>query len=162
MSFTMNRRTLLRGVGGAAIGLPILECMLDANGEALAQSGGALPRRYAVVFAGQALGGDGWEENQQQIAGRRYTEAGHFIVPAQTGRSYTSTTPLEPLAALRDDFSIVSNMRIPWSATSADAADVPAAGAYRDFHGGGSSPLLSGMRSTTSSFRAHGITSDQV
>jgi len=39
---------------------------------------------------------------------------------------------------------------------------VPPGGAYRDFHGGASSPLLSGGRSTSPEFRAGGITSDQV
>ena len=49
----LSRRTLLKGLGGVAVGLPVLECMLDRNGEALAQSV-PLPKRYAIVFAGQA------------------------------------------------------------------------------------------------------------
>ena len=40
--FILPRRTLLRGLGGVAVGLPILECMLNGNGDALAQAG-ALP-----------------------------------------------------------------------------------------------------------------------
>lgn len=154
----ISRRTVLRGLG-VAVGLPVLECMLDNR--ALAQ-GMSAPRRYALVFAGQSIGGDGWAKDAQVIAGRRYTEAGHFIAPAATGRGYTMTTPLTPLTALRDDFSIVSNLAIPFSRTSTDAAEVPPGGAYREFHGGGKSPLLSGMRSTSGSFRANGITSDQV
>jgi uncharacterized protein DUF1552 len=157
----LSRRTLLKGIGGAAVGLPVLECMLDRNGVAYA-AGGAPPKRYAIVFAGQALGGDGWAEDQNMVAGRRYTEAGHFIVPPEVGRNFTITTPLKPLTALQGDFSIVSGLSIPYSSTSMDPADVPAGGAYRDFHGGGASPLLSGTRSLTASFTAHGITSDQV
>ena len=46
----LSRRTMLRGaIGGTtvALGLPILEAMLDAHGEALADGSG-LPRRGRV------------------------------------------------------------------------------------------------------------------
>jgi hypothetical protein len=161
-STRLHRRTLLRGLGGAAISLPLLDCMLDGNGTALAQSAGALPMRYAIVFAGQALGGDDFAKNQQRINGQSLTEAGHHIVPAEVGADYTITTPLRPLRDLRSDFSLVSGLRIPYSTSSVEPADVPAGGAFRDFHGGGSSPLLSGVRSQSSTFSARGITSDQV
>ncbi len=62
-SLKLDRRTLLRGIGGAAIGLPLLECMLDKK--AFAQS--VIPRRYGIVFAGQSIGGDGWAKDAQQI-----------------------------------------------------------------------------------------------
>lgn len=161
MAFGLNRRTFLRGAGGVAIGLPVLECMLDTHGVAYA-GGGALPQRFAIVFAGQALGGDGYAKNENRVAGMSFTEEGHFIAPPEVGTGYTVTTPLQPVADLVDDFSIVSNMRIPWSASSTDAGAVPPGGAYRDFHGGGCSPLLSGMRSTAPNFTANGITADQV
>jgi hypothetical protein len=158
----LHRRVLLRGLGGAAIGLPLLDCMLNDHGTAFAQSASPLPQRYAIVFAGQALGGDDYAKDQQRINGQNLTQAGHHITPAQVGAGYQITTPLRPLAAMQNDFTVVSGMRIPYSTTSADAADVPAGGAYRDFHGGGSSPLLSGVRSQTSAFSARGITSDQA
>lgn len=163
MAFRLDRRTLLRGIGGAAVGLPVLECMLNGNGNAYAQ-GMPIPRRYVLLFAGQSIGGDGWPKNRSRIRGTNVTEEGHFIAPAQTGRGYTPTTPLQDLAAanLLGDFSVVSNLRIPFNATDPEAAAVPSGGAYRDFHGGGASPLLSGVRSTAAEFRANGITSDQV
>jgi hypothetical protein len=160
-TFKLSRRTFLRGVGGTAVALPVLECMLNDSGTAYAQ-GGALPLRYALVFAGQALGGDGWAEDHNMVNGNRFTEAGHFIVPPETGRTFTITTPLQPLANFKTDFSLVSNMNIPFSLTSTDPSTVPAGGAFRGFHGGGASPLLSGTRSLDSSFNCHGITSDQV
>ncbi|HMJ14593.1 MAG TPA: hypothetical protein VK524_24450, partial [Polyangiaceae bacterium] len=113
MGKSMKRRTFLAGLGGALVGLPVLECMLDSRGTALAQSGTGLPKRYAIVFAGQALGGDGWPKDRFMIAGTRKTEAGHFIAPAQAGAGYTLTTPLTPLRDYVADFSIVSGMRIP-------------------------------------------------
>lgn len=157
----LGRRTLLRGLGGAVVGLPLLECMLPGRGQVHAQ---ALtpPRRYAIVFAGQGIGGDGWARDKTMVGGQRLTETGHFIVPAEPGTSYTLTTPLKSLAALREDFSIVSGLRIPFSKTSTEASEVPSGGAFRDFHGGGAGPLLCGTRSQSASFVCRSITSDQV
>jgi hypothetical protein len=159
----LPRRTLLRGLGGLAVGLPVLECMLNGNGDAYAQSG-TLPKRYAVVFAGQAIGGDAWEEDKYMVAGARTTASGHHIADTAAGAGYPVTTPLKPLDALglMGDFSMVSNLKIPWNANSVEPADVPDGGAFRDFHGGGSSPLLCGTRSAGASFKAASISSDQV
>jgi hypothetical protein len=163
MAFKLNRRTFLAGLGGGvALSLPVLDCMLDNNGNLAKAQPGAAPARYALLFAGQALGGDDWEEDRYMIDGTRTTAAGHFIAPVDTGAGYTFTTPLEPLRALRDDFSLVTNMRIPFNASDASGGAVPSGGAFRDFHGGGCSPLLSGMRSTESQFTCNGPTSDQV
>jgi hypothetical protein len=152
----LDRRTVLRGLGGAVVALPFLECMRPAK------AADAPPRRFALVFAGQSIGGDGWARDQQQIGGRRFTEAGHFIVPDATGRGFPLTTPLQPLAALRDEFSLVSGLRIPWSRNSMAPGDVPPGGAFRDFHGGASGPLLCGVRSQDAGYRCHGPTADQV
>jgi Protein of unknown function (DUF1552) len=159
----LPRRTFLRGLGGVAVGLPVLECMLNGHGEALAQAG-ALPKRYAIVFAGQSIGGDGWEEDKFMVAGERKTETGHFIADTAAGAGYPVTTPLKPLEklGLMGDFSMVSNLKIPWSTTSVEGADVPLGGAFRDFHGGGSGPLLCGTRSQSASFKAASVSSDQV
>lgn len=158
----LSRRTLLRGAGGAVVGLPVLECMLNSNGTRLANAQ-ALPSRYSIVFAGQSLCGDHFEKNSQRIdGGSLYSEDGHFIAPSQTGSDFALTTPLLPLMNLRDQFSLVSNMRIPWNANSVEGDAVPAGGAYRDFHGGAAGPLLCGTRSTEARFTARSITSDQV
>ncbi|HTU60309.1 MAG TPA: DUF1552 domain-containing protein, partial [Polyangiales bacterium] len=112
--------------------------------------------------AGQALGGDEYAKDAQRMNGENLNQAGHHIVPATKGEGYELTTPLRPLAALRDDFSLVSGLRIPYSTISTEPSEVPPGGAFRDFHGGGASPLLSGVRSTSSSFSAGGISSDQA
>ncbi len=157
MSREIDRRAVLRGLGGVAVALPLLECMKPAKAQ-----GAAAARRYALLFAGQSIGGDGWTHDQQKIDGRRYTEAGHWIVPDATGAGFRLTTPLRPLAELRDAFSLVSNLRIPWSRNSTSGGDVPPGGAYRDFHGGACGPLLSGVRTTQGGYGVRGITSDQV
>src|SRR5262249_52319199 len=161
MTQRIRRRTLRRGALGVTVGPPVLEGMLNDHGTAFAQSN-PLPQRFVVVFAGQSLGGDGWERDKNLVAGQRFTEAGHFIAPASTGAAWEMTTPLEPLKDLRSEFSIVSGMKIPFSKTSAEPADVPAGGAFRDFHGGGAGPLLCGTRSQSGSFTCRSITSDQV
>lgn len=163
MTFRLPRRTVLRALGGVAVGLPVLECMLNRNGTAYADSS-APPLRYAIVFAGQAIGGDGWAEDQSEVNGQRITQTGDFIVPAETGSGYTPTTPLKPLVDLDllGDFNLVSGLNIPFSASSTDPADVPAGGAFRDFHGGGAGPLLCGTRSLSSSFTCRSATSDQI
>ena len=161
----LSRRALLRGIGGAAVALPILECMLGRHGEKLATANApGLPQRYALLFAGQALGGDNYEKTSSRIAGENIQEEGHFIAPAAVGQGYGVTTPLVPLEerGLLGDVSVVTNMAIPFNATNGDASAVPAGGAYRDFHGGGCSPLLSGTRSTSAGFTCNGPTSDQV
>jgi hypothetical protein len=145
-------------MAGAAVSLPFLECMLPSR-QASAQT---VPARYAILFAGQALGGDNYAKNQSRIAGQNVTEGGHFIADTSYGRGFALTTPLLPLRGMESDFTMVSNLAIPFNASSADAGAVPAGGAYRDFHGGGCSPLLSGTRSTSPEFVCNGITSDQV
>jgi hypothetical protein len=145
-------------MAGAAVSLPLLECMLPAR----SSSAQAPPVRYAILFAGQALGGDNYAKNQSRIGGQNITESGHFIADTSYGRGFALTTPLLPLQGMQNDFTMISNLAIPFSASSADAGAVPAAGAYRDFHGGGCSPLLSGTRSTSPEYVCNGITSDQV
>lgn len=128
MAIKLARRTVLKGLGGAIVGLPLLECMLNRHGTAFAQNAGELPKRYAIVFAGQALGGDDYERNTHRVnGGSTTTVEGNHIVPAESGSGYTITTPLRPLAARQGDFTLVSGMRIPYSLDSADVSAVPPA-----------------------------------
>jgi hypothetical protein len=158
MAMKLKRRAILRGMAGAAVSLPLLECMLPAR-QTSAQSA---PRRYAILFAGQALGGDNYAKDRSRVGGENITEGGHYIADTTYGRGYSLTTPLLPLASMQNDFTMISNLAIPFNAGSTDGSAVPPGGAYRDFHGGGSSPLLSGTRSTSPEYVCNGITSDQV
>ncbi|MEM7137016.1 MAG: DUF1552 domain-containing protein [Myxococcota bacterium] len=157
MAVKIHRRAVLRGLAGATVALPWLECMMPAKGRAQ-----QTPARYAILFAGQALGGDGYAKNASRVGGQNITEGGHYIADTALGRDYPLTTALMPLQGMQDDFTMVSNLAIPFNASSTAGSAVPSGGAYRDFHGGGASPLLSGTRSTTPSFTCNGITSDQV
>ncbi len=143
MSRRLSRRSMLRGMGGAAIALPTLDVMLDRHGAAFAQ-GAPLPKRYLVCFGGQSLGGDGDPLHND-------------YVPNTIGRSYDLKSALAPLAPVKDDVTVVSGMQIP----TANGGAVPAGGRRDDFHVSSLSPLLSGVRSPTNTASA-GPTSDQI
>ena len=91
-SLRLKRRTFLRGVGGAMLALPVLECMLDRHGEALAQ-GQPLPRRFGVFFWGNGVRLDRW-------------------VPAATGAGYALSPALAPLQPVKDYVNVVTNFEI--------------------------------------------------
>ena len=142
-SFRLHRRAVLKGLGGAAIGLPLLEAMLDAN-PALAQSAAA--KRYLVFFAGQSMGADGDTRHND-------------FVPNTVGADYDLKSAVAPLGALKSEVSIISGLRIPTA--SENGGTVPSGGRRDDFHVSSMSPLLSGVRSPSNTSCA-GPTSDQV
>ncbi len=91
---TLPRRQLLRGIlsAGAAIAipLPLLDGMLNGHGTALAQ-GGAVPTRYMTWFFGNGVIPALW-------------------VPAATGAAWQLTPQLEPLAAFKDQLTVISGL----------------------------------------------------
>jgi Protein of unknown function (DUF1552) len=94
MKLKVSRRAVLRGLayGGAiSVGLPVLECMLDSSGKALAD-GTALPKRFGVFFWGNGV----------RMA--KY-------LPSAVG-AYTLTETLAPLMNVKDYVSVVSGYDI--------------------------------------------------
>jgi hypothetical protein len=141
----LSRRFMLRGAGGVALGLPLLELMLDTK--AFAQSAPTPPKRYLVFFDGQSLGGDNDPRHND-------------LVPNTVGRNYDLKSALAPLGALKSEVSVISGLRIPWAAENGGA--IPAGGRRDGFHVSTVSPLLAGVRSSASSTAAMGPTSDQL
>jgi hypothetical protein len=90
--FHLKRRTFLRGIGNAMVALPVLECMLNNHGTALAQ-GTPLPRRFGVFFWGNGMRKEHW-------------------VPSATGPGYALSTSLAPLAPVRDFVNVVTNYEV--------------------------------------------------
>jgi hypothetical protein len=93
MKARISRRTFLRGaMGGAAIsvGLPLLDCFLDGNGEALAD-GGALPVRFGTWFWGCGMNPDRW-------------------IPAAEGPDYELSPELQALAPVRQHVNVISGL----------------------------------------------------
>lgn len=92
----LSRRTFLRGtVAGTtvALGLPVLDAMLNTNGTAHAD-GEAFPQRFVQWFWGNGLMPGGW-------------------APATTGLGWEPTPMLRGLDALKDRISLVSGTRLP-------------------------------------------------
>ena len=88
----LKRRTFLRGLGGAMLALPVLECMMDSHGVALAQ-GRPLPKRFGVFFWGNGVRLDRW-------------------VPSQTGAGFSLSPALAPLQPVKDYVNVVTNYEV--------------------------------------------------
>lgn len=73
---------------GAAVGLPVLEAMLNGNGDALAD-GTPVPKRFGAYYWGNGVVADQW-------------------FPAQAGASWELSKLLMPFAHVKDYISIVS------------------------------------------------------
>lgn len=94
----LDRRTVLRGIGGVAVGLPALEIMdLAAPGAWAATP----PRRFVLSYGGISTGADG--------------RSGDNVVPGAVGKHYDVKRGLRALVDLgiRDDVSVVSGLRVP-------------------------------------------------
>lgn len=127
----LSRRLFLRGAGGVAIALPVLDIMLSSHGDALA-GGDPLPRRFLVAFNGQSLGGDN-------------DPVHNLYVPDIVGPDYdlkVATMPLGGYDNIKKDISIVSGLRIPYNT----GMGIPAAGWDVGFHTSALGPLITGVR----------------
>ncbi len=89
----MQRRTLLKGIG-ASVALPWLEAM-SANAKSITTAGsmaaGEIPRRAMFTYWGLGL----------EIRG---------FTPTDTGKNYTLTPSLKPLAPFKDDMTILTGL----------------------------------------------------
>ena len=118
--YLMNRRHCLRGLYGAVVGLPLLECMLNGNGVALAQ-GMALPKYFVATFGGVATNQDGRDPvrdnlcvpmnaSQNVLYGENYSIAGSG-----------GLVPFEEFS-VKNDISVISNSYIPWGPSATNGA----------------------------------------
>lgn len=90
----LPRRTMLRGaIGGGvvALGLPLLEAMVDDNGTRLA-TGAELPRRLLTWHFGNGCRKEHW-------------------IPTQEGPSYTLSSELAPLANVKSDMTVLTGFK---------------------------------------------------
>lgn len=95
---SISRRTVLRGMlGGTAVGvsLPLLDCFLDTNGQALAATGGKqrIPVRFGTWIWGCGFIPQKW-------------------IPATTGREFLMPEDLAPLEAYREKLAIFSGFDV--------------------------------------------------
>lgn len=87
----LSRRTVLQGLG-ATIALPLLDAMSPAATAWAQTPAGKTPKRFAFVGFPHGAIMDKW-------------------VPAQTGRDFTMSPILEPLAPFKQHMTIVSGLR---------------------------------------------------
>jgi hypothetical protein len=93
-SFTLKRRTVLRGMlGGSAVtvALPLLEAMLNKNGDAFA-GGDPLPIRFMTYYWADGINIERFE-------------------PAQTGADWTLSEQMMPLAPVKDYINVCTGLR---------------------------------------------------
>ena len=91
-----SRRQVLRGtLAGAAVsvGLPILDCMLNSNGDAFADTGAPIPVRFGTWFWGLGFGEGQW-------------------TPKEAGANYTLPGVLEPLTPLKKKFNFFTGAEV--------------------------------------------------
>jgi hypothetical protein len=98
MSAILNasRRNVLRGMlGGAAVtvGLPLLDCFLNANGTALAATGAPLPVVFGTWFWGCGLNPGRWE-------------------PKTVGANYDMNIETAALQPFKDRINVISGMKV--------------------------------------------------
>jgi hypothetical protein len=131
--------------------LPVLEAMLDSNGEAYAQ-GGQPPKRFILCFAGMGVGAE-----------RGGVFPSQYNIPAGAGGAtydVTGKVGLEPLAGVKSEVSVVSGLRIP---TSPAGSTPPPGGWTGVFHSNARFPLLTGIRcSPTLNTSAAGPSADHL
>jgi hypothetical protein len=95
-SSMINRRRVLRGMmagSAVSVGLPILDSMLNENGNAFADTGRELPTIFSTWFWGLGFGEGVW-------------------VPKTAGRDYELPTPMEALKPLKSKFNFYSGMEV--------------------------------------------------
>src|SRR3982751_1868908 len=91
----LDRRFILRGLfqGSAAMmALPLLDCFLDGNGQALAATGQKIPTRFGTFFWGCGL-----------------TKA--LYLPKSTGLNYEDTPQLASLKSHKNKLNLLSGFR---------------------------------------------------
>jgi hypothetical protein len=126
--FKISRRQLLRGAGGVALALPLLEAMQSDK----VASAAPTPTRYILLFGGVSIGDE---------------SGGQLVVPSSSGAFSGPLPPgLAPLEPFKKELSIVSGLSIP---AGNGAGNTPPGGRYgrASFHDESVGPLLSGMRS---------------
>jgi hypothetical protein len=138
--FRLSRRAMLRGAGGACVGLPFLEIMMPRLAMAAVP-----PKRFLVTFGGISCGG-----------GTGESTALPNVVPKTTGQGFALPTGLAPLGTygLASDVTFVSGLKIGWSG---ETASRPVA-----WHPNSLCPLFAGSTPSGTGGSCNKPTSDQL
>jgi hypothetical protein len=88
----ISRRTVLRGIvhgGAVGVALPLLDCFLNTNGQALAATGQRIPVRFGTWIWGCGFIAEKW-------------------IPTATGSNYVLPEDLKPIEPYRDRIALLS------------------------------------------------------
>ncbi len=132
MSQHLSRRNVIRGLGGIAITLPILESLTSSR---TAHAAGEVPKkRFVSCFAGNSMG---------DIA--KVDGGGGFVQPSTVGEKYEITTALKPLEThgVQSLVGMVTGLAISRSAGDPGSINAPAP---NNFHGYTLPTQLAGCR----------------
>lgn len=132
-NWTLNRRTVLRGLGGVSLGLPWMETALwGADKKELDN----FPLRLGVIYQPNGINPYEW-------------------TPKDTGADYTLSKTLRPLAPIRDEVLVLTNLNHDLD----KGRDRPTSGHY-----GGTSNFLvgNGVRRSMGSDIQCGVSVDQM
>ncbi len=109
--WTLNRRTMLRGAIGsgltAALGLPMLEAMLNTHGTALAD-GTPLPVRFLAWFFGNGVRLDQWVPSAAIAGNNPDGDQPKFETGLYEGDAWQLSEELAPLANVKEYLSVLS------------------------------------------------------
>ena len=95
MKSVFSRRNILRGGlhgGAVTVALPLLDCFLDGNGEALA-SGAPLPVRFGTWFWGLGM-------------------CSEVFVPKTTGANFSLPDEIAALEPVKQHLNILTNYKV--------------------------------------------------
>jgi len=108
--FTLSRRTMLRGAVGtslAALGLPLLEAMMNSHGTALA-GGQPLPVRFLSWFFGNGVRLDQWVPSAALAGNNPDGDQPKFETGLFQGDAWQLSEELAPLAEVKEYLSVLS------------------------------------------------------
>jgi hypothetical protein len=158
--FKLSRRAALRGAGGIAVGLPLLDLMVDSK-PSLADTPA---KRFVMCFAGTSTSGNLYVDGDDPLHNE--------IAPPETGPYTTIGCAIDPFGPashageffpgarydVASEVAIVSGLEIP----TAPGGMEPPGGKPHNFHWYMFSPLLTGVRSRYGDFSMTSPTVDQV
>ncbi len=142
--FSLSRRALLKGAGGTAISLPLLEAMFERQTYAQVSSA---PKRFVFAYCGIPPCG----EDVDRATGKPK----QFVIPDAPGPMAAALkVGLEPLEmlGLKNDATVVSNLRIPRTGSN-NGRRYGTAGFHYETMG----PIVSGVSAFNDNFSRYAL-----
>ena len=135
MAYGLTRRSLLRGLGTAALALPVLELTRSKGSAANGR-----PNRFVLLYAGISTSTD--RAPGQVLLRPERTGTGYDLPRSLTPLGSGTTAWGQPGYDVQDEVSVVTGLTIPWGADGA----IPPGGKSVHFHYNTAEQQTTGMR----------------